>query len=94
VWVLRTKLEQPLKTWSILNDEFPKLGHPCRMSIRVSSTTDASKASGVDSKTTEARAKHNEQALESRATCNHGVQRGFGDGDEFKPEQKRLNCDG
>jgi hypothetical protein len=75
------------QTRGILDDEFPKL-EPSTMSICV--TTNAPKASGVDSKTMEARGTRNQQALQSRASCDHGVQRGFGDVDRFKPELFKL----
>jgi hypothetical protein len=87
MWVIRTKLEQPLKTRGILDDEFPKL-EPSTISSCV--ITNAPKASEVDSKKTEARGTCNQQALQSRATCNHGVQRGFEDVDRFKLELFKL----
>ena len=52
--------------------------------------TNASKANGVDSDTTEAPTVLNKQALQSRASGNHGVQRGFGYADPLKRELLKL----
>jgi hypothetical protein len=55
--------------------------------------TYGSKATGVDSDTTEACAILNQQAFQSEASNNHGVQRGFGDERELLKfrEVKRLD---
>jgi hypothetical protein len=49
-----------------------------------------SKGTGVDSDTAEAGATLNQQALQSRAGSDHGVQRGFRDADSFKRELVKL----
>ena len=67
--------------------------------ITINFATYASKGNGVDSETTEIGTMHNLQALQSKATRKHGVQRRFGDADPFKTELlklrevNRLGCD-
>jgi hypothetical protein len=82
------KMEQPLKTWGILNDEFPELELvvPCRPNMH----TYACKAKGVDADAMEAKAAVNQQALESWTPGNHVVQRTLGDSDAFKRELLKL----
>jgi hypothetical protein len=75
-------LEQPFKTRGILDDEFPKLITTLH--------TYASKANRVDSDTTEAVTMRNQQALQSKATCNQGLQRGFRGIELFKNELLEL----
>jgi hypothetical protein len=76
-----------LETRGILDNKFPKFElFPMAKAFH----TYTSKATGVDSDTTEAGATLNQQALQSRASSNDGVQRGFRDGDLFKRELLKL----
>ena len=56
------KMEQPLKAWGILNDEFPELDLTAPTTVN-NTHTHTPNASGVDSDTTEAGAGVYQQAL-------------------------------
>jgi hypothetical protein len=65
-------MEQPLKTWGILNDEFPELELIVPWTVNIH--TYASKAKGVDPHATEARTAVNQQALQSWTPGKHVMQ--------------------
>ena len=79
----KIKMEQPLKTRRILDDEFPKWDG----TIAFRTHANAYKAKGVDPDATEARASVDQQALQSRcASGNQPVQRELRDADTVEPE--------
>lgn len=86
--IIFIKVEQPLKTWGILNDEFLEL--ELLVPYTPNMHTYACKAKGVDPDATEAIAAVNQQALESWTPGDHVVQRTLGDFDAFKCELLKL----